>query len=118
MSAHQSSIPPDIPEQPAGNEPVRVGIRELRHDFRAYLDRAQAGETIIVTDRGREIAELVPRRTKVLTHIEQMIADGRIIPAASNAHNEPGFKWPAELSNDPPSTWASEALQEMREDRL
>lgn len=61
--------------------------------------------------------KLDPSRAKVLTHIEQMIADGRIIPAASNAHREPGFKWPFEENDDPPSTWASEALQEMREDQ-
>jgi len=38
----------------------RVGVRELREQLSAYLDRARNGETIEVTDRGTPIAMLVP----------------------------------------------------------
>ncbi len=37
-----------------------VGIRELKAHLSAYLSRTQEGERFIVTDRGKEIAELRP----------------------------------------------------------
>jgi prevent-host-death family protein len=37
-----------------------VGITELRRNPSAYLRRVEAGERLIVTDRNRPVAELVP----------------------------------------------------------
>ena len=37
---------------------VKVGVRELRANLRAYLDRVQAGEDVIVTERGVPIARI------------------------------------------------------------
>lgn len=37
-----------------------VGIRELKARLSDYLDRAAAGEEVIVTDRGQPVARLVP----------------------------------------------------------
>lgn len=37
-----------------------VGVRELKENLSAYLDRAAAGEVIRVTDRGRPRAILAP----------------------------------------------------------
>lgn len=37
-----------------------IGIRDLKARLSAYVNRAQAGERIIVTNRGREVAELGP----------------------------------------------------------
>lgn len=37
-----------------------VGVRELRQHLNRYLDRVKAGETLVVTKRGRPIARLVP----------------------------------------------------------
>lgn len=39
---------------------ARVGIRELRDHLSQYLKRVKAGEQVIVTERGRAIAQLVP----------------------------------------------------------
>jgi prevent-host-death family protein len=39
-----------------------VGLRELKNRLSTYVRRAQEGETVIVTDRGEAIAELVPAR--------------------------------------------------------
>lgn len=39
---------------------VRVGIRELRGQLSAYVERVKAGETILITDRGALVAELRP----------------------------------------------------------
>jgi len=37
-----------------------VGIRELKNKLSAYVRRVEAGDVVIVTDRGRVVAELVP----------------------------------------------------------
>jgi prevent-host-death family protein len=37
-----------------------VGVRELRQNLSKYLDRVKAGESLTVTERGREVARLVP----------------------------------------------------------
>ncbi|MDX2223835.1 MAG: type II toxin-antitoxin system prevent-host-death family antitoxin [Rhodospirillaceae bacterium] len=37
-----------------------VGLRALKNQLSAYVRRAAAGETILVTDRGKVVAELVP----------------------------------------------------------
>ena len=37
-----------------------VGIRELRQNLSRYLERVKAGEDLIVTERGEEVARLVP----------------------------------------------------------
>jgi prevent-host-death family protein len=37
-----------------------VGIRELRQHLSRYLDRVKAGEDLIVTEHGHEVARLVP----------------------------------------------------------
>jgi len=39
---------------------AKVGIRELRQNLSRYLDRVKAGETLVVTEHGREVARLVP----------------------------------------------------------
>ena len=37
-----------------------VGVRELRQNLSRYLERVKDGETLLVTERGREVARLVP----------------------------------------------------------
>lgn len=39
---------------------ARVGVRELRQDLSRYLERVKHGEDIVVTERGREVARLIP----------------------------------------------------------
>lgn len=39
---------------------MNVGIRELKAHLSAYLDAVDAGTTIVVTDRGRPRARIVP----------------------------------------------------------
>ncbi len=43
-----------------------VGIRELQQNAGAVVARAEAGETIVVTHRGRAVARLVPERGRGL----------------------------------------------------
>jgi prevent-host-death family protein len=37
-----------------------VGVRELRQNLSKYLTRVKKGETLTVTERGHEIARLIP----------------------------------------------------------
>ena len=57
---------------------TRVGIRELKAKLSEYLDRAAAGETIVVTDRGRAKASIGP--LKLEDRVEQLIREGRVTP--------------------------------------
>jgi prevent-host-death family protein len=54
---------------------VTVGVRELRENLSAYLDRVQAGEEVIVTERGRRVARIVGP-----SKLDQLIAEGRANP--------------------------------------
>lgn len=38
----------------------RVGIRELRQNLSRYLGQVQQGTEFVVTQRGREVARLIP----------------------------------------------------------
>lgn len=55
-----------------------VGIRELKAKLSEYLDRAAAGETIVVTHRGKAKAEI--RSLSVEERIQQGIREGWIKP--------------------------------------
>jgi len=39
---------------------AKVGIRKLKNSLSRFVRRAQAGERVLVTDRGRVVAALVP----------------------------------------------------------
>lgn len=38
----------------------RASVKDVRSNLRSYLDRAEAGEEIVVMRRGREVARIVP----------------------------------------------------------
>jgi prevent-host-death family protein len=53
----------------AASHPIRatktVGVRELRQNLSRYLERVKDGETLTVTERGHEVARLVPSPSAV-----------------------------------------------------
>jgi prevent-host-death family protein len=63
-----------------------VGIRELQQNAGAVVARAAAGETIVVTDRGRPVARLVPELGRGL---DALRAAGRIRPATRSFDDLP-----------------------------
>jgi prevent-host-death family protein len=72
---------------------TRVGIRELKAKLSHYLDRAEAGETIVVTHRGRAKVEI--RNLSVEERIQQGIAEGWIRPGRAGGlslRERPRFK--------------------------
>ena len=90
----------------------RIGIRELRQNASEYVRRAEAGETIEVTDRGRPVARLsrLPEGDSIL---ERLIAEGKATPAQGDL---------LELGPPPPPTPGARSLSgvldELREDRI
>lgn len=55
-----------------------VGIRALQQHASAVVARAAAGEEIVITDRGRPVAKLIPLGAGVL---DSLIAQGLATPA-------------------------------------
>ena len=92
----------------------RIGIRELRQHASVYVDLAEKGQTVDITNRGRLVARLVPAEEPE-SPLERLIAAGVLRPAQDPGNLldiEPGPPVP------PGQLTISEALQEQREDRL
>lgn len=52
-----------------------VGLKILKNKLSEYVRLAAGGETVLVTDRDRVVAELVPPRTgRSLIHADAMLA--------------------------------------------
>jgi antitoxin (DNA-binding transcriptional repressor) of toxin-antitoxin stability system len=62
----------------------RIGIRELRQQASVYVDLAEKGYTVDITNRGRLVAQLIPVREPG-SPLERLIAAGIVEPA-----EEPG----------------------------
>jgi len=62
----------------------RIGIRELRQEASVYVNLAEKGYTVDITNRGRLVAQLVPVREPG-SPLERLIAAGIVEPA-----EEPG----------------------------
>ncbi len=58
---------------------VTVGIRELRRNLGSYLQRVKDGEDVVITDRGKVIAKMVPMDR--MSKRDELIALGVITPA-------------------------------------
>ena len=49
-----------------------VPVRDLKNRLSEYLRRVQGGERVVVTDRGRPVAELMPVRPEALSVDERL----------------------------------------------
>lgn len=65
-----------------------VGLKTLKNKLGEYVRLAASGETVVITDRGRPVAEIVPPRPKPESVIERGIREGWIRPAVR------GPDWP------------------------
>ena len=66
---------------------MEVGVRELRNNLSRYLDRVREGEEVLVTDRGRAVARVLPvsgERT-----IDRLIREGKVTPAKTRKRTRP-----------------------------
>jgi len=53
-----------------------VGVRELKASLSRYLGKVKEGETVVVTERGKPIARIVP--IAIPDHIARLIAQGTV----------------------------------------
>ena len=90
----------------------RIGIRELRQHASVYVDLAEKGVIVDITNRGRLVARLVPVREPE-SPLERLVAAGIILPA-----EEPGNLLAIEPAPPVPPGHpsASEILAQMREE--
>ncbi len=56
-----------------------VGVREMRQNLSRYLDRVTERESLVVTERGREVARLVPSGATSLSP-HRLIEMGATVP--------------------------------------
>ena len=69
-----------------------VGLKTLKNKLSEYVRAAAAGETIVITDRGRPVAEINPPRTKPESVLERGIREGWITPATDRSGEPPPRK--------------------------
>lgn len=85
-----------------------IGIRELRQNASKYLRRVAGGETLVITDRGRPVARLVPIEER---GYDALVRQG-LIRKGRGRWNDLG----PPLKPPPGAKPLSEVLQEMREE--
>lgn len=89
---------------------TQIGIRELRQHASIYVDLAEKGYTVDITNRGRLVAQLVPAKD-IDSPLERWIAAGLIEPA-----EEPGGVTDIEPYPAASGPAASEILQQRRDE--
>ena len=78
-----------------------VGVRDLKNRLSHHLKRVRAGARLVVTERGRPIATLIPVDAPPdLAWLHRMVAEGR---AHWNGGKPTGSKNPPRLSGQPMS---------------
>jgi prevent-host-death family protein len=65
----------------------KVGLRALKNNLSEYVRLAAAGETVVITDRDRVVAKIVPpRNASDLTPFEEQgVREGWLTPAADRS---------------------------------
>ncbi len=105
-------IPMSATSGPEAGVAKRIGVRELRQHASLYVDLAEKGYTVDITNRGRLVARLVPIQEPE-SPLERLFAAGILEPAEDPGDLldvEPGPPVP------PGQPTASEILQQMREE--
>jgi prevent-host-death family protein len=90
-----------------------VGVRELRQNLSRYLLQVKSGESFIVTERGREVARLMPSGPAD-SPIGRLVAErGATMPRGDLPARVRGSRTPSAVG---PSS--RDVLDQLREERL
>lgn len=57
-----------------------VGVRELRQNLSKYLERVKDGEVLVVTERGRQVARLIPAGAGAEPYVDLAERFGSTVP--------------------------------------
>lgn len=90
----------------------RVGIREMRQNLSRYTQRARRGESFLITDHGREVAQLTPAPAHASV-IDRLVAER----GARRGHGSL-LDVLEELPKPIPGPPTGEVLDELRAERL
>lgn len=90
-----------------------VGVRELKSQLSEYLRRVKAGDTIVITERGKPIGRIVPENAERQLMLGEKVQ--RLLDSGEMEWNgqEPEFIEPIPLIRTDVS--ASDIIVEMRE---
>lgn len=91
----------------------RVGVRELRQNLSRYLRQVKDGESLVVTERGREVARLTPSGPPDSPLARLAAERGATMPRGDLMDRIAGVRRPPA---GPP--FSEEILEELREERL
>jgi prevent-host-death family protein len=72
---------------------VEVATRELRNDTAGVLRRVESGETVVITVRGKPVADLVPHR---IEEAPRWIGPAEVMEIRAIADGDP--TWGADLA--------------------
>ena len=73
---------------------ITVGIKQAKSRLAEYLRKVSAGERVVITDRGKPIAEITKPQTAGNEALEAMVRDGQ---AFWSGGKPKGSKKPAKL---------------------
>lgn len=88
---------------------TEVGIKKLKDHLSSYLKLVRQGQSITITDRGRPIAQIIPKDTSVKDRMGQLLEAGVI---EWNGEQLPRIK---PVIKNPGERLVSDIITEMRE---
>ena len=53
-----------------------VGTRELKNHLSQYLRRVKAGETVVITERGKPVGQIMPVRADLASRLRRLAEAG------------------------------------------
>ena len=95
---------------------IKVSISDLKARLSRYLRRVRAGQEVLITDRGRPVARLVPMRglNEQDGRMQQLVRSGRLRPPRSAL---PSDFWDRPRPADPEGRALFTLLEERAEGR-
>jgi prevent-host-death family protein len=66
---------------------VEVASRELRNDTAGVLRKVEGGETVVITRRGKPVADLVPHREEL-----RWLTPDQVMDIVENHSADPGLR--------------------------
>lgn len=91
-----------------------VGLGDLRKNLGRYIRRVKTSETLVVTDRRRPVAILMPLPT-LTSVVDRLVAEGRVWPAKGSLSD---FPPPLKIDDPDISAKIRQALDETRADTI
>lgn len=70
---------------------ISVGIKELKQKLSGYVDKVRRGEEIVITDRGKEVALVIPV-SRERNAVKHLVESGKAVWAGGKPAGVKGIK--------------------------